>query len=111
MLDQNGNTIIAVNYNNAGGWQVSAAGGGYSLQIINPDGDPNDPANWEASPALDGSPGVVTPVVFTNTVRLNEVMALNSGLINNGGTYPSWVELANTGTADLDPGQLELQRQ
>ena len=98
LLDQNGDTIIAVNYNNAAGWPVSAAGGGYSLQIINPNGDPDDPANWQASPTLNGSPGIVTPVVFTNTVRLNEVMAENNGLINNGGTYPAWVELANTGT-------------
>ena len=97
LLDQNGNTIIAVNYNNAAGWPVAAAGQGYSLQIINPNGDPNDPANWQASPATNGSPGVVTPVVFTNSVRLNEVMAINSGLVNNGGTYSPWVELANTG--------------
>jgi hypothetical protein len=98
LLDQNGNTIDAVNYSESPPWPASAAGGGYSLQIIDPNGDPNDPANWEASPNLDGSPGVVTPVVFTSTVRLNEIMALNSGLIDNGGTSPPWIELANTGT-------------
>ena len=49
LLDQNGNTVIAVNYQNSGGWPTAANGGGYSLEIINPNGDPDDPANRRIS--------------------------------------------------------------
>ncbi|HEX3800331.1 MAG TPA: lamin tail domain-containing protein [Verrucomicrobiae bacterium] len=95
LLDQNGNTVIAVNYNNAAGWPVGAAGGGYSLEIINPNGDPDDPANWRASTAINGSPGIVTTVTASNNIRFNEIMAENDGAVTNGGTFPDWLELYN----------------
>jgi len=94
LLDQNGDTVISVDYQNSGGWPTAANGGGSSLEIINPNGDPDDPANWRAS---SGSPGVVNPVVAPPVIRFNEVMAENSGAVINGITTNSdWLELFNT---------------
>src|SRR5207244_7709621 len=102
LLDQSGNTVISVDYKNSGGWPTAADGGGYSLEIINPNGDSADPANWRASTAVNGSPGFVTAVSATNTVRLNEVMAENVGAVTNGATTNSdWVELYNSGASPV----------
>jgi hypothetical protein len=57
--DVNGNTILAVTYNDEYGWPVSADGRGDSLALYKFDGDPNDPLNWQASNRLGGTPGVV----------------------------------------------------
>lgn len=98
LLDRNGNTITSVTYNNAGGWPTAADGGGYSLEVINPNGDPNDPANWRASTAVNGSPGLVNAPAATPAVLFNEVMAENADAVSNGGTYPDWLELYNPGS-------------
>jgi hypothetical protein len=98
LLDQSGDTVISVDYKNSGGWPTAANGGGYSLEIINPDGDPDDPANWRASLALNGSPGLVSAVSPANLIRFNEMMAENTGAVTNGGTFPDWLELYNGGT-------------
>jgi CotH kinase protein/Lamin Tail Domain/Fn3 associated/Chitobiase/beta-hexosaminidase C-terminal domain/Immunoglobulin I-set domain/Bacterial TSP3 repeat len=98
LLDRNGSTVTSVTYNNAAGWPTGAAGGGYSLEVINPNGDPNDPANWRASLALNGSPGVANPATAVPAVCFNEIMAENAGTVSNGGTYPDWLELYNSGS-------------
>jgi hypothetical protein len=93
LLDQNGNTVISVDYQNSGGWPIAANGLGSALEIINPNGDPDDPANWRAS---GGSPGVINPVAAAPMIRFNEVMAENSGAVINGSTTNSdWLELFN----------------
>jgi len=108
LLDRNGNTIISVDYEDSGGWPVAADGPGYSLEILDPNGDPDDPANWRASTALNGSPGVVNAGPTFPTVRFNEVMADNAGAIPNGGSYPDWLELYNTGSAPVPLGNWSL---
>ena len=103
LLDQNGNTVISVDYSNGGGWPTAANGGGYSLEIINPNGDPDDPANWRASLAVNGSPGYIPTVPATNSIRFNEVMAENAGAVTNGTTTNSdWVELYNSGSNSVN---------
>jgi hypothetical protein len=97
LLEANGNTIVSVDYRDSGGWLAAADGGGYSLEIISPNGDPDDPANWRASAAVNGSPGAVAGVPALSPVRLNEVMAENAGAVTNGGTLPDWLELRNAG--------------
>jgi hypothetical protein len=93
LVDQNGNTVISVEYQNSGGWPAAANGLGSALEIINPNGDPDDPANWRASA---GSPGVVNPVAAAPIIRFNEVMAENFGAVINGSTTNSdWLELFN----------------
>ncbi|MBX3433148.1 MAG: lamin tail domain-containing protein [Pirellulales bacterium] len=53
-------------YDDAGGWPLEADGGGNSLEIIDPLGDPSDPANWRASYYVGGSPGTSgeAPAIF-----------------------------------------------
>jgi hypothetical protein len=102
-----GQVLWSVDYNDSGGWPLAADGGGYSIEIIDPFGDPDDPANWRASGSTNGTPGVISsppaPVVV-----LNEVMADNISAVNNGGLYPDWVELHNPGAAPIDIGNWSL---
>jgi hypothetical protein len=102
LKDQNGEIIVSVDYNDSSGWPVAADGGGYSLEIVEPNGDPDDPANWRASPQAGGSPGGISPVPPAPTVRLNEIMAENISTIANGGVYPDWVELYNPGATAVN---------
>jgi hypothetical protein len=98
LLDRNGSTVTSVTYSPGDGWPTAADGGGYSLEVINPKGDPNDPANWRASAAVNGSPGIVTTSASSPVVRFNEIMAENAGAVPNGGTWPDWLELYNPGS-------------
>jgi len=100
--DPRGNLILSVDYKDAGGWPAAADGAGYSLEIIDAHGDPDDPANWRASAQPGGSPGMTAPPPPPPSVRLNEVMAENLGLVSNGGTYPDWVELYNAGASSVN---------
>jgi hypothetical protein len=97
IVDANGQVVTEVTYNNKGGWPTAADGGGYSLELIDPYGDLNSPANWRASSAPNGTPGLppVTPP-FGNVV-LNEIAADNQTSVQNGGGFPDWLELYNGG--------------
>ncbi|HEY5914693.1 MAG TPA: lamin tail domain-containing protein, partial [Verrucomicrobiae bacterium] len=103
LLDQYGRTITSVSYGTTGGWPPAADGGGYSLELINPNGNPTDPANWRASTVLNGSPGLVNQPAALPAVRLNELMADNASAVTNGGVFPDWLELynANAGPVSL----------
>ena len=95
LLDGTGRTILSVSYDDENGWPVLADGAGYSLEIINPNGDPDAVANWRASTGQNGTPGQVNSAPPAATVVLNEVMAENLSAVNHGGTYPDWIELRN----------------
>lgn len=67
-----GDTITAVEYDDASPWPTSPDGGGYSLELKDPAGDQNDGSNWRASTsflknaqgaAIYCSPGSFNPVV------------------------------------------------
>jgi hypothetical protein len=97
LKDASGQVVCSVDYDDKNGWPTAADGLGFSLEIIDPFGDPDDPANWRASAAPNGTPGTVTPPPPTGAVVLNEIMADNIASVNNGGTYPDWIELYNSG--------------
>jgi hypothetical protein len=90
-----GVTMVSVSYRDSGGWPTAADGGGASLELIDVAGSSGDPANWQAS-AANGSPGQANSLPAIRPVVLNEVAAENLTAVNNGGTYPDWVELFNT---------------
>ncbi len=93
--DALGHTVFAVNYSNTGGWPIPTDG--YSIELNDPSGDPDDPANWRLCATLNGTPGTISTVPPLSAIRLNEVMALNSSTLTNAGTTPDWLEIVNTG--------------
>ncbi|HWX21539.1 MAG TPA: lamin tail domain-containing protein [Candidatus Binatia bacterium] len=95
LLDRNGQTITAVTYDNGNGWPKQADGGGYSLEVIDPYGDPNAPANWRASTFPNGTPGLPPVPPPLANVLLNELMAANETTVPNGTNFPDWTELYN----------------
>ncbi len=99
VLDPLGNVVLSVSYDDENGWDVVADGNGHSLEIINPNGNPDDPANWRASNNQNGTPGSINSAPPIPTVFINEVMAENLTAVNNGGTYPDWIELYNSGAS------------
>ncbi len=95
--DASGRLLWSVDYDDENGWPVAADGQGASLEIIDVFGDPDNPANWRASAAANGTPGTITPPPALGAVVINEVMAENGLVVSNGGFYPDWVELHNRG--------------
>lgn len=57
LLGPAGETLADITYSDDPPWPTAADGNGPSLEIINPRGAANDPANWRASLASGGSPG------------------------------------------------------
>lgn len=100
LLDRNGNTVLSVSYGNSGLWPVAANGGGYSLVLAEPSGDPDDPLSWRASVAQNGSPGAgdVFPPPPAGVV-ISEVSAASS---------PQWIELYNSGPGSVDVASYSL---
>ncbi len=102
IVDRNGQTVTAVHYDDEAGWPTAADGAGFSLEIIDPRGDPNAPDNWRASAAVNGTPGLPPITPAPGSVVLNEVMADNLSAVTNGGVFPDWVELYNSGTNSVN---------
>jgi hypothetical protein len=98
IFDRNGQVVTGVTYNNAAGWPTAADGGGYSIELIEPYGDLNSPANWRASTAPNGTPGLPPVTPPAGDIVLNEIMADNQTAVQNGGDFPDWLELYNRST-------------
>jgi hypothetical protein len=102
ILDAEGRTVMAVHYDDESGWPVTPDGGGFSLEIVDPRGDPNAPDNWRASSTVNGTPGLPPAAPILGDVVINEVLADNAGSVTNGGAFPDWVELHNRGGSLAD---------
>jgi hypothetical protein len=74
LQDFAGRTIADFTYSDSGAWPGRADGKGFSLEIVNPAGNYNDPGNWRASSEYLGTPGRagVGPI---NAVVVNEVLS------------------------------------
>jgi hypothetical protein len=57
LRDPFGNTIHDFSYDDNAPWPLGADGTGPSLEVIDTEGDYNDPLNWRASAYTGGSPG------------------------------------------------------
>ena len=108
LMDGTGKTIVSVNYDDAGGWPTTPDGSGPSLEIINPNGDPDSPLNWKASAVAKGTPGAPNSLPATFAVRLSEVCAQNVAAANNAGSFQDYVEIENTSGAPVDVGGYSL---
>jgi hypothetical protein len=60
LLGPLGETLQDFVYDDAAPWPTAPDGNGPSLEIIDPLGDPSNPANWRASAAIGGSPGAAS---------------------------------------------------
>ena len=95
LTDGFGNTLTSVDYRDSDGWATAADGEGFSLVLLDPSGDPDDPANWTASSMLDGSPGLPDPSPPPPLVTFTEVLADNQGAVPHGDGAPAFIELHN----------------
>lgn len=108
LFDADGTLITSVDYGDGGGWPEAADGAGRSLEVIDANGDPDDPGNWQASAAADGTPGASNSAPPAQPVCLNEVLAENLTALNHSGTYPDYVELRNAGGSAVNIGGWSL---
>jgi hypothetical protein len=100
LRDRNGRIITAVEYGDSGHWPGEPDGTGLSLELRNPDGAPNDPANWIASTVSGGTPGRFTPAPAADlpAVRLSE-LAIQRDSADS--TETDWIEIVNTGSTGV----------
>ncbi|MGV3533728.1 MAG: lamin tail domain-containing protein, partial [Chthoniobacteraceae bacterium] len=101
LRNRGGRTMTSANYGVTAPWPVQANGGGYSLEIIDPMGDPDSPWNWHAV-TIRGTAGLGNTAPAAAAVVISEVLAKNGGAVTNGGTNPDYVELHNPGAAEVD---------
>lgn len=94
--DTSGRTVVSVDYRDSGSWPAAADGGGYSLEIIDPFGNPDDPANWGVGANVGGSPGRLDSPAVESPISIHELMADNAGAVEHLATFPDWIELLNT---------------
>lgn len=90
-----GRTVTAVPYDDEAGWPTEADGAGYSLEVIDPMGDPADPANWRASSSINGSPGAANPTAPLPVVVFNEIYSTSAD-------ETDFLELRSRSTTDVD---------
>ena len=57
LVDSADNTIHEFTYDDANGWPTEADGAGSTLEVVDVEGDYDDPANWDASDDEGGTPG------------------------------------------------------
>ncbi|WP_165108775.1 lamin tail domain-containing protein [Limisphaera ngatamarikiensis] len=109
LLDRQGRPVLTVAYDDENGWPAAADGGGATLELVDPEGDPSAPASWRASARPWGTPGLA-PVAAPSPgpVRISEVMADNAGSVVHEGAFPDWVELHNRGDEPVDLGGWSL---
>ena len=100
LRDRAGRVIVSVDYRDDQGWPRRADGEGYSLEIIDPRGDPDAAANWQASQSLNGTPGAAPSLAAPPSVRLNEIQAASAGGL--GSNDSDWVELRNLGSSSAN---------
>ena len=106
--DATGRRITSVDYKSVAPWPTTPNGGGFSLEVINPDGDPNSPFNWKASNAVKGTPGAANSTGTTPTVTISEFLVKNAGGYTFEGATPGYVELFNSGGTPADIGNWQL---
>ncbi len=95
-----GALVSSVEYGSSLPWPSTPDNGGYSLEIIDPSKDLQNPGNWRASTALKGSPGQANTVANppAPSIVISEFLA-------SGGedlTQVDFIELLNPSTNPVD---------
>lgn len=97
LMDQNGIIKVQLTYDDSLPWSKCADGMGRTLEIINPQGNPNDPANWRCGCVL-GSPNAPFTPCTSEVVVVSEIN-YNSDSVNNPA---DWFELWNTSNSPVN---------
>lgn len=92
-----GTELVRVKYGTSGNWPSRANGLGSSLEVIDPNGNLDDPDNWRSSTEYHGSPGKAG-IGAVRTVVINEVMA------HTDPPFEDAVELKNLTDQPVDIG-------
>lgn len=101
LRDGAGRIVLSVDYRDDAGWPKAADGDGYSLEVVDAFADPDAASNWQAA-SINGTPGTTLPVPAVGVVRISEIMADNLAAVENGGTFPDWIELHNASGTDVE---------
>lgn len=91
-------TILSVDYNDSGFWQIAPDGFGRSLVLDDLSGDPDRPASWRASASIGGSPGGPDPALIDQGVVINEVIVRGESPLEDA------IELLNVSNSAVDVG-------
>jgi len=113
LRNRNGAIVSSVSYESVGPWPAGAAGGGSSLELIDPTQGTDKPGNWAASVSAGGTPGAANsrlaslppiPALF-----INEALPVNVATNqDNFGESDPWIELFNGSTQTIDLGGMHL---
>lgn len=90
LFDNLNNPVVAIAFADSAGWPKAADGYGYTLELVDPNGNVNSPANWVPG-CINGSPGTAYvpcnyPIVFSE-INYNSSPTADA---------EDWVELHNT---------------
>jgi hypothetical protein len=97
LADSIGAVIHEFSYDDSGQWPGRADGKGSALEVIDVEGDYDDPDNWRSSSEYGGSPGVAG-VGPDNRIVINEVFT------HTDDPNVDTIELLNTTGAPIDLG-------
>jgi hypothetical protein len=97
LVDAQGNLILSFSYQDSGDWPDRADGLGSSLEVVNPQGNYDDPANWNSSAEYLGSPGRAGAGKFPSVV-INEVLTHSDPPLEDA------IELHNPTDLEIDLG-------
>ena len=96
LIDGDGDRVFEVGSADSGDWPGRADGNGSSLEVIDPQLDLNNAANWNSSIRYHGTPG--DGIGLAPTVVINEVMAHSDLPLEDA------IELHNLGQVPVDIG-------
>jgi hypothetical protein len=74
LKDPLGTTVFSATYGTQPPWPAWPDGQGSTLVLKDPNGDPDDPANWQANGQFNGTPGR-GGITLTNDIAINEVLS------------------------------------
>ncbi len=100
LYDKAGRLVFSVEYGVSAPWPVAPNNNGYSLELKDPNADSQNPASWQSSTVLGGTPGQANAVAPAATVIINEFLA-NGGTASFADGNYDYVELANPGLTSV----------